>query len=56
MTILNAAYNPKCDSKLISFGQLKKTRISYHNLSKSMILKKVDNIIGIVQQRKIFLS
>lgn len=40
MTLLNVTYTLKCDSKLISLGQLRKLRISYHDYPDSMILKQ----------------
>lgn len=47
ITLLNIAFTLRYDSNLISLGQLKKARISYHNHPKSIILKKTRNIIGL---------
>lgn len=48
----NITFALKCNSNLISLGQLKKARILYHNHSKSIILKKAGNIIGLAQKKK----
>lgn len=50
----NITFALKCNSNLISFGQLKEARISYHNYSESMILKKTKNIINLIQRKKDF--
>ena len=39
MTLFNVANIPKCDSNLISLGQFRKSRISYHNHFNSIIFK-----------------
>lgn len=39
MTLLNVVYAPKCDSNLISQGQLHKSDISYYNHLNSIVLK-----------------
>lgn len=46
ITLLNIVFVLRCNSKLISLGQLKEARILYHNYPKKMILKKAENIIG----------
>lgn len=48
----NITFALKCNSNLISFGQLREARISYHNHSESMILKKTKNIISLTQRKK----
>ena len=52
MTLLNITYTPKCDSNLISFGQLHKSGISYYDHPDSMILKKRGSQIGLVVRNK----
>lgn len=52
MTLFNIAYTPKCDSKLILLGQLRKSGISYHDHLDSMILKQEGSIIGVVKRYK----
>lgn len=44
----NVAFTPKYNSNFISFGQLKKVEILYHNHFKRIILKKTRNIIGLI--------
>ena len=39
MTLLNIAYAPKYDFNLISLGQFRNSRISYHDHPNSMVLK-----------------
>ena len=48
----NVVFALRCNSNLISLGQLRKAGISYYNYLESMILKKVGNIIGSVQKKK----
>lgn len=50
MTLLNIALALRCNFNLIFFGQLKETRISYHDHLKSMIFIKAGNIIGSIQK------
>ena len=52
ITLLNVAYTPKCDSNLISLGQLRKSRISYHDHPDSMIPKQGGNIIRLAMSHK----
>ena len=47
MILLNVAYIPKCDSNLISLGQLRKSEILYHNHPDSMIFKQKESKIGL---------
>lgn len=48
ITLSNIAFFSKCDFNLISFGQLREVGNLYYNYPKSMILKKTENIIGLV--------
>ena len=52
MTLLNVAYAPKCDSNLISLGQLRDSGISYHDHPNSMVLKQGGSILGIANRHK----
>lgn len=52
MTLSNVAFAPRCDSNLISLGQLREAGISYHDHPESMILKKAGIIIGSAQKKK----
>lgn len=52
MTLLNVAYAPKCDSNLISLGQLRKSGILYHDHPDSMVLKQGGSTLGIANRHK----
>ena len=52
MTLLNVAYAPKCDSNLISLGQLRKSGISYHDHPDSMALKQGGSTLGVANRHK----
>lgn len=48
----NVAFALRCNTNLISLGQLKKAGILYNYHLESIILKKAGNIIGLVQRKK----
>lgn len=48
----NVTFASRCNFNLISFGQLREARLSYHNHLRSIILKKARNIICLVQRKK----
>lgn len=52
MILSNVAYTPKCNSNLISLGQLREAGISYHDYPKCMILKQGVSTIGSAQRHK----
>ena len=52
MTLLNIAYIPKYDSNLISLGQLRESRILYHDHPDSIILKQGGSHIGLAMRNK----
>lgn len=52
MTLLNVAYTSKCDSNLILLGQLRESRISYHDHPDSMVLKQGGGTLGMAGRHK----
>ena len=52
MTLLNVAYAPKCDSNLISLGQLRESGILYHDHPNSMVLKQGGSTLGVASRYK----
>lgn len=54
MMLLNITYALKCDSNLISLGQLYKSRISYHNHPDFMVFKQEGNTLTVANRHKNF--
>ena len=52
MALLNFAYAPKCDSNLISLGQLHESRILYHDQSDFIIFTKEGSILKVANRHK----
>lgn len=48
MILFNVAFALRYDSNLISLGQVREARISYHNHPNNMILKQSRSIIRLV--------
>lgn len=52
ITLLNIIYTPKCNSNLISLGQLRKSGILYHNHPNFMILKQKRSTLRVANKYK----
>ena len=52
ITLNNVIYIPRCDSNLISLGQLQEAGSTYHDYPKQMMLKHKGNIIRSVSRFK----
>lgn len=45
-TLREVSYTPNCDSNLISLGQLRESRITFHDTSDAMVLMRDGELIA----------